>query len=317
MSLDLNTVLIIAGPTASGKSRLALEIVKTRPVGIINADSMQAYDAFPILSAQPDAAARALAPHYLFGTLTPPALGSAASWRADALKSIRSVQKENRLPIVVGGTGLYLEALMQGISDIPDVPEEFRKLAKEEYKKLGGPAFHEKLKTIDPETAARLAPGDTQRLCRAYEVYLATGEALSHWQKQKPAPPEGLNFTSILLSPPREKLYADIDRRFAAMIDAGALEEVRAAEKLNIPPDHPAAKTLGVRELTVVLNREMQLPAAIKAATQASRNYAKRQATWFKNRFLKKEREKKRQIEVIETLAEGMETSIIKSVVSI
>lgn len=295
-----NTVLVIAGPTASGKSRLAALLAGTHPVGIINADSMQVYDAFPILSAQPDVGARAAIPHYLYGTLTPPALGSAASWREDALKSTKAVLQDKRLPVLVGGTGLYLEALMHGLADIPQVPDEFRQQSKAEHKKLGGPAFLEKLAKVDTETAARLAPGDTQRLIRAYEVYLATGEALSAWQKQKPAAPKGLNFVSILLSPPREQLYRAIETRFAAMIGIGALEEVHAAEKLNIPADHPAAKTLGVKELQAVLDRKMELGEASKIACQMSRNYAKRQVTWFKNRYLQKEKGAGREVLVLE-----------------
>jgi tRNA dimethylallyltransferase len=286
-----NTVLVITGPTGSGKSGLALRLAEQKNGTVINADSMQVYDLYPRLTAQPDREEQSRAPHLLYSTVTPPESGTADSWAESATAAITETFAAGRLPILTGGTGLYLEFLMHGRSAIPDVPEEFTAQAREEYKKLGGAAILEKLKTIDP-AAANLNPGDSSRVCRAYEVYLATGRGIGTWQKEKfEAPKHGWNFKTIFLMPDRERLYANINQRFEKMIENGALEEVKNAMQKNIPPDHLAHKAHGARELQAVIEKRMGLSEAIAYSQQITRNYAKRQFTWFKNRFTKKETE--------------------------
>ena len=279
-------ILIVAGPTASGKSGLAMRLAAAANGVIINADSMQVYATFPILSAQPDAEAQATIPHYLYGTVHAPAISTAASWRTDAMVVIEKVLADGKTPIVVGGTGLYLEALMHGISDIPDVPDELRQRVIKEYETMGGPAFRDRLMKADKAAAIRLPPGDSQRLIRAWAVFAATGKSISYWQKEGlMSPPYAWEFKSILLLPERDILYEAIDKRFLDMVVHGAIEEVRATP----PLEHPSQKALGVHELRAFIRGEITRDEAIEQAQQFSRNYAKRQLTWFKNRFMKKE----------------------------
>ena len=279
-------VIIIAGPTASGKSGLAVRLASAMNGVVINADSMQVYSSFPILSAQPDAEILAATPHLLYGTMSPPAISTAASWREDALAGIAQTLANNQVPIVVGGTGLYLEALMHGISEIPDVPEELRDTIIQEYETMGGPAFRDRLMKVDKAAAIRLPPGDSQRLIRAYAVYKATGKPITHWQEAgRLNVPSDWNFKPIVLLPERDTLYSAIDARFDVMMKNGALDEVKNIAEI----DHPSQKALGVRELQAHLRCECSMEDAIEKAQQFSRNYAKRQLTWFKNRFMKKE----------------------------
>jgi tRNA dimethylallyltransferase len=295
-------ILILAGPTASGKSPLALALAERLGGGIINADSMQVYTPYPLLSAQPDnKATQARVPHHLYSYVAPPAFNSAASWRSDAEKSIHQILSEKRLPILVGGTGLYLETLMHGLSDIPDIEPALRQQARQEYETLGGEAFLKKMMEIDPPTASRLHASDRQRLIRAYEVYLATNKPLSFWQARKTIlPPSDWSFISILMLPKRDFLYSTIEKRFQTMLQGGALEEISSAQKLQISDEHPVKKTLGVRELEAVLEGKIKLEAATAKASQSTRNYAKRQYTWFKNRYLKKEKALSRPILILE-----------------
>jgi tRNA dimethylallyltransferase len=297
----MTPIFIIAGPTASGKSGLAMQLGASMNGAIINADSMQVYSSFPILSAQPDDAARAALPHYLYGTVNVPAISTAASWRSDAMRVIEQVSAAGQTPIVVGGTGLYLEALMHGISDIPDVPDEIRQATLHDYETMGGPAFRDRLMKVDKAAAIRLPPGDSQRLIRAWAVYTATGKSISYWQKEGlMTPPDDWEFKSMLLLPDRDELYTAIDKRFLDMMERGALDEVKNAP---IPPnlsDHPSQKALGVQELRAFLRGEITREEAIEQARQASRNYAKRQLTWFKNRFMKKEDTAERSVRVVD-----------------
>ncbi len=283
-------ILTIAGPTASGKSGLALRLATERNGVVINADSMQVYNTYPILSAQPSAADYAKAHHELYSALRPPMTGTAASWVEAANDSINRTLAAGKLPIVVGGTGMYLEFLLHGLSELPDVPEEIRAEVQAEYE--ANPASVEaKLKAADPTLFARLKPNDKQRTIRAYEVFVATGKPLSEWQSQEfKAPTHAWDHQTIILSPPREKLYAQIDQRFDGMLKAGALDEVKRGSELNLSPDHPAEKTIGVRDLRAYMNGEISLETAKEKASQLSRNYAKRQVTWFKNRFMRKEK---------------------------
>jgi tRNA dimethylallyltransferase len=277
-------VVIIAGPTASGKSPLALALAEGYGGTIVNADSQQLYRDLSILSARPDMAAEARAPHRLYGVLDAADRGSAARWRELALGEIATAIGADRLPIVVGGTGLYLRALMQGLALVPDIPASIRTEAAELYRRLGGAAFCDELARLDPGAAARFPPGDRTRLTRAYEVVRATGTPIGEWQRRT-AEPSPYRFATILLMPPRASLYAACDRRFAAMIERGALDEARALLARGLNPSLPAMKAVGVPELMRHLCGETTLAAAVAAGQQATRRYAKRQMTWFRHQL--------------------------------
>ncbi|MFQ5958679.1 MAG: tRNA (adenosine(37)-N6)-dimethylallyltransferase MiaA [Alphaproteobacteria bacterium] len=279
-------VVIVAGPTASGKSALALDLAEVFDGVVVNADSMQVYRELRILTARPGAAEEARAPHRLYGVLPAAEACSAARWRDMALAEIAAVREAGRLPILVGGTGLYFRALETGFAAVPDVSAEVRAAARARHAELGGEAFRAALAGRDPEMAARLAPGDSQRLIRAWEVIEATGVSLAEWQRRgTPEDGPSPSTLSFVLAPPRAALYAACDARFAAMVEAGALAEVAALDALGLAPELPAMKALGVRELRRHLAGELSLDAAIAAAQQATRNYAKRQLTWFRHQM--------------------------------
>ncbi len=279
-------VLIIAGPTAGGKSSAALDVAQEFNGVVINADSIQVYRELHILSARPSPEDEAAAPHSLYGLLSASERCSAGRWLEFAVLEIKSVWEKKKLPIITGGTGLYLKALFAGLSTIPDIPEGFRIESQELFSKLGGEAFKEKLAILDPELGASLPAGDGQRLIRAYEVASATGKSLSYWRKSPAAKPlENAEFKSIVLMPPRAELYAKIDTRFDLMIKAGALNEVEAIHNLSLDPGLPAMKAVGVPQLGRYLRGEQTIEEACQAAKQASRNLAKRQMTWFRNQI--------------------------------
>jgi tRNA dimethylallyltransferase len=280
----MDTVVIIAGPTASGKSALALALARAYGGTIVNADALQTYRDLRILTARPDAAAEALVPHRLYGFLDGAERGSAARWRDLALAEIAVSAAAGRLPILVGGTGLYLRALMEGLAPIPDIPPTIRAEAAELYRGLGGAAFRQHLAALDPDAAERFPPGDRTRLTRAYEVLRATGIPIGIWQRQA-ASPAPYRFATLLLIPPREVLYAACDARFAAMVAAGGLDEARAMMARGLDPGFPAMKAVGVPELMRHLRGEIALEDAISAAQQATRRYAKRQTTWFRHQL--------------------------------
>ncbi|MGC2202784.1 MAG: tRNA (adenosine(37)-N6)-dimethylallyltransferase MiaA [Stellaceae bacterium] len=273
-------MLVIAGPTASGKSALATELAEASGGTIINADSMQCYRDLRILTARPDTAAEVRAPHRLYGFLDAAERGSAASWRALALSEIEAATGAGRVPILVGGTGLYLRAIQEGLAPVPHIPEKIRQEAIELHHSLGGVAFRERLAELDPLGARRLFPGDKQRLVRAYEVVRTTGTPISTWQRRSTRRPP-CRFATILLAPPREPLYAACNARFGQMIDAGALAEAAAIAARRLDPELPAMKAVGLPELLRHLAGEMSLNEAIAAGQRATRRYAKRQVTWF------------------------------------
>ena len=224
------------------------------------------------------------APHRLYGFLDAAERGSAARWRGLALAEIAASFDAGRLPILVGGTGLYLRALMGGLAAVPDIPPDIRDAAAALYDRLGGAQFREELARLDPVSAARFPPGDRTRLTRAYEVVRATSTPIGEWQRQ-PAKPAPYRFASLLLSPPRAALYAACDARFEAMIDAGGLAEAAALLARGLSLDLPAMKAVGLPELFVHLRGETSLPEAISAAQQSTRRYAKRQTTWFRHQL--------------------------------
>jgi tRNA dimethylallyltransferase len=278
-------VILIAGPTASGKSGLALELAAALHGTIINADSLQVYRDLRILSARPDEAAMARVPHRLYGYLDAAERGSVASWRALAFAEIAASHRAGRLPIVVGGTGLYLRALQHGLAAIPPIPAAIREEAAALYRALGGAGFHEHLAAHDPVAASRLSPGDRQRLIRAWEVVHATGKPLSEWHSG-PGAASPYRFACLLLLPPRDALYAAANARFLEMIEAGALAEAAALGCRGLDPGLPAMKAVGVPELLRHLAGEITLDEAVAAATQATRRYAKRQMTWFRHQMV-------------------------------
>jgi len=279
-------VLVVAGPTASGKSALALDVAEAFTGTIINADSMQVYREFAILSARPTAADEARVPHCLYGVLSASDPCSAGRWLEMARREIETAHEGGRLPVVVGGTGLYLKALTNGLAPVPSIPGDVRRAARDRHDRLGGEAFHAELAKVDPDTAGRVPPGDSQRLIRAFEVFQATGVPLAEWQRREAGSAAvAARFATLVLAPPRDALYRAIDRRFDAMIDAGAMAEVAALDRLGLDPGLPAMKAVGVPELRRHLAGEATLDEACAAAKQASRNFAKRQLTWQRHQI--------------------------------
>ena len=281
-------VVVIAGPTASGKSSLAMELAKALIGTVVNADSMQVYRDLRILTARPSKDDEDRVPHLLYGYRDAGESGSAAKWAGDAVAAIKSIRAAGRRPIVVGGTGLYLRALMQGIVPIPEVPNEIRALAQARQKAIGAAAFHAELAARDPVIAARFPAGDSQRVLRAWEVYEATGRTLSDWHRD-PVPPNGLDFRVITLLPPREDLYQRCEERFVEMLEAGALEEVRTlaerAARKNLDPALPIFKALGYPALSDHLRGGVTLEEAVAKSQQQTRNYVKRQVTWLRHQL--------------------------------
>ena len=278
-------LIIIAGPTASGKSALALAVARAFDGTIINADSMQVYRDLRVLTARPDDAALAAAPHRLDGILDGAELCSAARWADLAHGEIAAAHARDRLPIVVGGTGLYLRTLLNGIAAVPEIPHEIREAARARHREIGGEAFRAELAGLDPGAAAKLPPGDSQRLVRAYEVVKATGRTLGDWQRAGAQGVPRYDSRQFVILPPRDALYAACDGRLDAMIAAGALDEVAALKARDLSPELPIMKAVGVPELMQNLSGALDLPAAIAAAQQATRRYAKRQYTWFRHQL--------------------------------
>jgi tRNA dimethylallyltransferase len=280
-------VLVVAGPTASGKSALAARLARELDGIVINADSMQVYRDLPILTAQPSAAEMQAVPHRLYGFLALDDACTADRWAGLARAEIDIAHQAGKLPVLCGGTGLYLRGLMQGFSPIPDIPADVRTEARGLLQEIGAPALRERLAEHDPAIAARLHPNDPQRIARAWEVWKATGRPLSEWQKLPPAPPADLRFLTFIVLPEREALYRASDARFRAMLERGALEEVRRVLVLY-PPERRregGAKALGFAELAECVDHPERLDEAVPAAQQATRNYAKRQVTWFRHQM--------------------------------
>jgi tRNA dimethylallyltransferase len=279
-------ILIIAGPTASGKSALAIAVAKEFSGVIINADSMQVYKQMNVLTARPPARDLAKAVHRLYGILNADDPCTVGRWLDLAIVEIQSAWVNGKLPIVVGGTGMYLKALLEGLAPIPPVPTKARKKATKLHKKLGGDVFRQKLAVIDPKSALRIPAGDTQRLIRAYEVADATGRSLSDWQKDHPSkPPLDALCGVIALLPERDILYDGVNKRFDWMMENGAMTEVRALDNLCLDPALPAMKAVGVPELRAAISGEKDLKSAKDDAKRATRQFAKRQMTWLRNQL--------------------------------
>lgn len=286
MTQNSKPVLLITGPTASGKSGLALKVAEELDGVVINADSMQVYKDLRILTARPSTDDEARVPHRLYGYRDGAEACTAADWAVGAAQEINTAWEAGLLPIVAGGTGLYIKALMDGIAAIPDIPDSVRQAGRRIRIEEGIEVLYQSLKEKDPEGAAKLRPKDRQRVLRAWEVVEATGTPLHVWQ-EKPVTPllPGAKFFSVLFQPPRETLYAACDARFEAMLEAGALEEVKTLIQRDLYPTLPVMKALGVPELAKFLAAETTKEEAVTKVQQHTRNYAKRQTTWFRTQF--------------------------------
>ena len=273
--------MIVAGPTASGKSALALALARGLGGTVINADSMQVYRELRIVTARPSAADEALAPHALDGVRAAAEPGSAA-WGGEAGWAAMAAAE---LPILCGGTGLYLQSLTAGLADIPDPGADARTEARALLDEIGAGALHARLAAADPVTAATLRPSDGQRIARAWEVWRGTGRGMTAWHAATPAP-SGWRFAAVKLDPPRDVLREAIAARFAAMVEQGALEEVAALLALGLDPALPAMRALGVPELAAYLRGEIDMATAVTRAALATGRYTKRQATWFRHHAL-------------------------------
>jgi len=283
---EISNAVLIAGPTASGKSALALELAQKTGGVIINADSMQVYRDLRIITARPTAEEEALVPHHLYGHVDAAVNFSAGAWVVDAAKVLSELRAQRRLPIFVGGSGLYFKALTRGLSALPPIPPEVRESVRARLQCDGVEALHAELARRDPAAGERLKPRDRTRIARALEVIEATGRSLSDWHRDglPPLLPPG-TFSALFLDPDREPLYARIDARFEAMLKSGALEEVERLAQRKLDPLLPAMKAHGVPALIAHLNGEIILEDAATIGRADTRHYAKRQFTWFRHQL--------------------------------
>jgi tRNA dimethylallyltransferase len=282
-SSDEAPVWLIAGPTASGKSALALALAEAIGGEVLNADSMQVYRDLSILTARPGAEDLARAPHRLYGVADGAETWSTGIWLRACLVELERLRALGKPTIIVGGTGLYFRALTVGLAEAPEVPAEAREEARRDYVQLGEAAFREALRALDPAAAERIAPGDRQRLVRAMEVARGTDRPLTDWNADtRPALAPG-SWRCLVLEPPRAPLYARIDARVEAMLAAGALEEVARLAARGLDPELPLMKAVGVRPLLAHLAGALSLEAAMAQTQMDTRRYAKRQSTWFRN----------------------------------
>ena len=293
--------VLIAGPTASGKSALALDLVEKlaradRPAAIVNADSMQIYSVLRVLTDRPDAGEMARAPHHLYGHVQPCEHYSVGRWLDDARNVLAGLEAVGHLPVLVGGTGLYFRALTQGLAVLPDIPAAVREHWRAAMAGQGPGALHRLLAKRDPDAAATIRPGDRQRIVRALEVKEATGRSILAWQEGQqghdgqegePEPPliDAAVALRLVVQPDRAALYARIARRFDAMVEAGAVDEVAALLALDLDPDLPVMKAIGVKAFGDFLGKRIPLEEAVSRAKTQSRQYAKRQMTWLRNQM--------------------------------
>lgn len=270
------SVTLIGGPTASGKSALAMQMARERGAEIIGADSMQIYADIPVVTAAPTAEERAEIPHHLVGVADAAENWSVGRWQAEAKAVLDDLAARGKPAIIVGGTGLYFRALTHGLADIPPV-------SRETSERLDEAQLRRFLKKHDPEAEARIETGDRQRLIRAHAVAEQTGKPLTQWQAETRPVLAADAWTGIAVEPNREALYARCDARLIQMLDLGALDEIQRLLTRNLDPELPAMKAVGFRELAAHVRGEVSLDDALAAAQQETRRYAKRQFTWFRN----------------------------------
>ncbi len=284
--LNACSVVVIGGPTASGKSGLAIDIAKAYNGEVINADSMQVYQGLPILSAVPSLEERQGIPHHLYEIYEPSVNGTVVDWLDLAVVKIHEIWERGKLPVVVGGTGMYLDNLVNGTTPIPEPDEKIRQQILSLQRQLGTEEFYDRLRQIDAAGAAMLNPNDTTRVRRAYEIFEQTGMSIAEWY-QKPMVkklPEA-DFVTIKLVPPAEVLDERCYRRFDMMVEAGAVDEVRRLLQFKLDEKLPAMKMLGVPELADFVHGKCSLDKSVEVAKLHTRQYAKRQRTWFRNKF--------------------------------
>lgn len=278
--------ILIAGPTASGKSSLAMSLVERFGGAIVNADSQQVYRDWRLLTARPSEADEAKAPHYLFGHLAMSETCSVGRWLREVRLVLAECRETGQRPVIVGGTGLYFKALTNGIAPIPETPRPIRTRGEAQLAERGLPAFATELAERDPKTAENIDLENPMRVLRAWEVLETTGLGLADWQSQNDPPTLPLEETlPILIQPERERLYERCDERFEQMVLEGALGEVRRVAEMNLPPDIPGMRALGARELLGHVEGRLSLLEAIDQAQKATRQYAKRQLTWGRNQM--------------------------------
>jgi tRNA dimethylallyltransferase len=273
------------GPTASGKSALALAVAERIGAEIVNADSMQVYRDFRVLTARPSPAEEAQAPHHLYGHVDAAERYSTGRWLSDALAAIAQIRARGKTPIIAGGTGLYFKALTQGLAEMPSIDPELRAALNERAAKEGAPALHAELAQLDPQTAARLEPNDAPRIIRALEVIETTGESITSFQANTKPALQPDEWRGLALTPDREALYDAINNRFENMLEQGALEEVRAFAARSLDPTLPATKAHGAPALAAYLRGELTLAEAKEIGQRDTRRYAKRQSTWIANQM--------------------------------
>lgn len=282
----LENAILIAGPTASGKSRLALDLARRSGGTIVNTDSMQVYAILRLLTARPSEADMEAVPHALYGHVHPREAYSTGRWLSEVEALAATGVFRDVPPIFVGGTGLYFKALLEGLSPMPDIPATIRQGWRTRLETEGAGTLHAVLAGRDALAATVLQPNDGQRIVRALEVLEASGRSILDWQAARGQPlVDAESARLMVLEPERAEVVARIERRFDAMVEEGALEEVRALMALNLSPRMPAMKAIGVRELAAALAGTMTLPEAVAKAKAATRQYAKRQSTWFRNQF--------------------------------
>jgi tRNA dimethylallyltransferase len=285
-SQENSKAVLIAGPTASGKSALALELAQKMGGVVVNTDSMQVYRDLRIITARPTPEEEATVPHLLYGHVDAAINFSAGSWVTDAAAALTQARAQNRLPIFVGGSGLYFKALTRGLSAVPPIPPGIREAVRARLERDGVEALHAELALRDPQSAERLKSRDRTRIARALEVVEATGRSLTSWHRDglPPLSPPG-QFNALFLEPDREVLYARIDARFDAMLKAGALDEVEALASRKLDPLLPAMKAHGVPALIRHLRGEISRDEATVIGAADTRHYAKRQFTWFRHQL--------------------------------
>jgi len=279
-------VVAVAGPTCSGKSALAMALAQRLGGVVIHADSMQIYRELRILTARPSEAEERAIPHRLYGVRPAAEAGSVAWWAEAATAEIEAAHAVGLLPILCGGTGLYFSALKEGLAFVPEIGAPAREEARSLLVELGAQGLYERLAAHDPRSAATLRPSDSQRIARAWEVWRQTGRGLANWRDAEAPPTREWSWRAVILDPPRDTLRQAIRLRFAAMLEDGALEEVRALLALGLDPALPAMRAHGVPELCAVLRGTLTLQAAAAAAALATGQYTKRQATWFRRRHI-------------------------------
>ena len=277
--------IMIAGPTASGKSQAALDLAKALGGEIINADSMQLYADLCVLTARPSLSDMKDVPHHLYGVVNGAHRASVAKWLKLAADAMMLVRSRGNLPIVIGGTGMYLEAAINGIAPVPEVPAAIHTATKNLYQQIGGPAFWKQLAARDLPIAEKIATGDSQRLIRAMSVITATGIPLSAWQARDHKGALIGQALKLAILPNRDILYRRINERFNKMLDAGALEEVRCLAARDLDPSLPLMKALGLSALKSVLDGKITISEAGYISKRDSRHYAKRQMTWLRNNY--------------------------------